>query len=43
MEARLADEWRPVTEQPIEDGWYDVYAPDFKDYGSFRTQPDGTF
>jgi hypothetical protein len=36
LEARLADEWRPVTEPPEEDGWYDVYAPDFKDYGEFQ-------
>ena len=36
LEARLADEWRPVTTPPIEDGWYDVYAPDFKDYGEFQ-------
>ena len=37
LEAQLAaQEWRPVTEPPIEDGWYDVYAPDFKDYGEFQ-------
>ena len=37
LEAQLAAQaWRPVTEQPIEDGWYDVYAPDFKDYGEFQ-------
>ena len=37
LEAQLAaTAWRPVTEPPIEDGWYDVYAPDFKDYGEFQ-------
>ena len=37
LEAQLAAQaWRPVTEPPIEDGWYDVYAPDFKDYGEFQ-------
>ena len=37
LEAQLAVQaWRPVTEPPIEEGWYDVYAPDFKDYGEFQ-------